>query len=248
MKRVFAFLVSLVILLATFPALGDAPSYLGTWVCTQTMENSMPFVIFQLTEDHKAYYLSQLFFPDHAGMTENAVYTWEEINDQSFRILADDGARPLEFNMIDQDHLTGGIDMEYIRCGYVPVAPAVADHAAEESPVGMWSFYWDARELNKMLGSNRMSFDLQSYSLFLLDDGAAFLQHAVIKDGKKDFFPEMLSGIWIGNNSDITIKVDDLTFKAWIDSTGRLFLKMTDQMALIFQHIAPYDYEEGFVQ
>ena len=30
MKRVFALLVSLIILLATFPALGDAPSYLGT--------------------------------------------------------------------------------------------------------------------------------------------------------------------------------------------------------------------------
>ena len=118
----------------------------------------------------------------------------------------------------------------------------------EYSPVGMWSFYWDAWQLNKTLGSKGMSFEIQAYTLFLLDNGAAYMQQAYVKKDKSDFTPLMLSGIWLGDMHDLTIKVGDSTFKAWIDSTGRLFLKMTDEMATIFQHIDSYDYNEGMIK
>ena len=122
------------------------------------------------------------------------------------------------------------------------------DVHSDTSPVGMWSFYWDARQLNKALGNNAMNFDIKSNSLFLLDSGAAYLQQATVKDGKEEFYPELLSGMWIGNAEDLTIKIDDMTFKAWIDNSDRLFFKMTDSMASIFNRVTPYDYKEGFLK
>ena len=115
------------------------------------------------------------------------------------------------------------------------------------SPVGMWSFYWDARQLNKTLGKNKMSFEIQAYSLYLLDNGSAYMQQANVKTDGSDFSPLLLSGIWIGDASDMTIRVGESTFKAWIDSTGKLYLKMTDDMATVFQHIENFDYNEGML-
>lgn len=117
------------------------------------------------------------------------------------------------------------------------------------SPDGMWSFYWDARELNESLGSkNRMSFDIQCYNLYIFDDGSAYMTSVDIRDGKTDFSMGALSGIWIGDASGMTVRVGDRTYKAWIDESDRLFLKMTDRMAFIFTRIPSYDYKEGKIK
>ena len=118
--------------------------------------------------------------------------------------------------------------------------------AALADPAGMWSFYWDARELNESLGSkNRMSFDIQCYNLYLFDDGSAYMSSCDVLNGKANFSLGALSGVWIGDNNDMTIRVGDQTYKAWIDEEDRLFLKMTDKMAFIFTRISSYNYKEG---
>lgn len=120
---------------------------------------------------------------------------------------------------------------------------------AETDPCGMWSFYWDARELNKLLGSGRMSFDMQFYNLYLFEDGSAFMTTGSLKNGKYDFKDgQEISGVWIGDAAGMTIRVGDGTYKAWIDDKDRLFFKMTDKMANIFYRVPLYNYEEGFLE
>ena len=127
-------------------------------------------------------------------------------------------------------------------------AAALSEESAA-SPVGMWSFYWDARELNESLGSkNRMSFDIQCYNLYIFDDGSAYMTSGNIRDGKTDFSMGALSGIWIGDANEMTIRVGNQTYKAWINESDRLFLKMTDSMAFIFTRISSYDYKEGTIK
>ena len=113
--------------------------------------------------------------------------------------------------------------------------------ADDQDPCGMWVFYWDARSLP-------MSFDIQAYSLFLLEDGSAYMQHAQVKNGKNKITPDLISGVWIGDASELTIRVSDNIYKAWIDSSGRLFLKMTDSMAYVFTKVPLYNYEEGILE
>ena len=121
--------------------------------------------------------------------------------------------------------------------------------AEKTDPVGMWSFYWDARKLNEALGSkNRMSFDIQCYDLYLFDDGSAYMTKCDVLNGKADFSLGALSGLWIGDASEMTIRIEDTTYKAWIDDSGSLFLKMTDAMALIFTKIESYNYKDGMIK
>ncbi len=113
--------------------------------------------------------------------------------------------------------------------------------AGGQDPCGMWVFYWDARDLP-------MSFDIQAYSLFLMEDGSAYMQHAHTKNGRNKITPDLISGVWIGDASELTIRVADNTYKAWIDDSGRLFFKMTDSMAYIFTKVPLYVYEEGILE
>lgn len=243
MKKIVALLVTFVMMSFAL-SLAEAPDYLGTWVCIDDRSSdSTTIVTFQLKDDHSVNYVYQLFFDDRPGMTEKGVYPWVEIDDQSFNILATNRVDPLSFTVLDHNHISGGIDMIYLRCGADP-----NEQYINQSPIGMWSVYWDARDLNDFLGSRRLSFDIQSYSLFLLDDGSAYMQKASKTESGSNFDPELISGIWIGDASDMTIRVSDKTYKAWIDKSGRLFLKMTDSMAYIFNRVPLYDYEEGFLQ
>lgn len=117
--------------------------------------------------------------------------------------------------------------------------------AALADPVGMWSFYWDARELNESLGSNRMSFDIESYNLYLFDDGSAYMSNCDVVNGKANFSLGALSGVWVGDDTELTIRVGDQTYKAWIDENDRLFLKMTSNIAFIFTRISSFNYKDG---
>lgn len=114
MKRIIAIIAALVTI-TSFAFADDSPAYVGTWCCVfHVSDDSTTFVMFQLTDDHTVYYSSQFFYKDHAGMTEKGVWTWEEINDNFFRIKASDD-RLLYFEMTDPDHLDGGNDLIYSR-------------------------------------------------------------------------------------------------------------------------------------
>ena len=116
--------------------------------------------------------------------------------------------------------------------------------ASAESPgssvVGMWSFYWDARDLP-------MSFDVQAYTLYIMEDGTAYMQKATVKNSKDNFSPDLITGVWLGDASNLLINIGNGTHKAWLDDSGRLFFQMTDDMAYIFSRVPLYNYEEGFI-
>lgn len=251
MRKLLACLMILSLLCSA--ALADSPAYLGAWIrVDEFMEGKTDVNFMQLLEDHSVFYFDQWFFSKGSiGIDERNVFTWEEIDDHTFRIIKN-GVPAGPFTMTDDDHLDSG----HARVGAVPFLYHVQEKEKEEeekqkekdlNPVGMWSFFWDARELNEILGKNRMSFDIQAFNLYLLDDGSAYMQKASVMNGKQDFSPELISGIWIGDRSDMTIKVGTNTNKAWIDDSGRLFYKMTDEMAFVFSKVPLYDYEEGFI-
>lgn len=121
--------------------------------------------------------------------------------------------------------------------------------AEDQNPRGMWSFYWDARELNVMLGSSRMSFDILFYNLYLFEDGSAFMTTGSLKNGKYDFKNgREISGVWLGDAAGMTIRVGDNTYKAWLDDRDRLCFKMTDKMIYIFNRVPLFNYKEGFLE
>lgn len=258
MKKFLAVTIFLMVLMSTVSVAEQ--TCIGSWanVC-ETDDSETILTAFRLFPDHSVAYVSQRF-PDGDNMS--GMFTWEEV-ENNFRILSDKGQIigeffPLNKNRVEdkQGNMFAKISFEYVA-ETVPSAiasptPVVTEQEekkkADLDPVGKWSFYWDARELNRLLGADRMSFDIQSYDLFLLDNGAAYMQKASVKNGKEDFSADMLSGIWLGDASDLTIRVGELTYKAWIDASGRLFWKTTDQMAMIFNRTDFYNYEEGFLK
>lgn len=255
MKKIVALLFATLIAAAISYAEED-PSYVGTWaVSTEFMEGKTDLTIFQINPDHSVFYSSQWFFAgkENPGLDNKYVSTWKEAGEGAFCIVLPDGNSSDEYTLETENKLISPSGLFYSRVGDIPfeyfslITEKDEDKDVDLNPVGKWSFYWDARELNKLLGSKRMSFDIQSYDLFLLDNGAAFMQRAIVKNGKEDFSADMLSGLWIGDAADLTIRVADLTYKAWISSDGRLFLKMTDQMASIYNKTPFYNYEEGFL-
>ena len=112
---------------------------------------------------------------------------------------------------------------------------------------GKWSHYWDARDLNAVLGSNRMNFDIRSYDLFLLDDGSAYLESVSGTGGTFSSGGVLLPGSWTLSEGVITLSLGTDEYRAWLDASGRLFLQMTDSMALIFEKTNNYNYEEGLL-
>ena len=114
MKRVFLFLMAFLMIVSSVSA-ADAPAYIGTWVSVfHSSKDSTTFVMFQLCDDNTVLYSNQFFYADHAGMAEKGVWKWEEINDNYFRIITDDG-RFLYFELTDKDYLSAGYDIYYTR-------------------------------------------------------------------------------------------------------------------------------------
>ena len=113
-------------------------------------------------------------------------------------------------------------------------------------PVGMWSFYWDARSLNETYKNGKiLDFDIQCYNLYIFDDGSAFLTSAEMTDGKADFSYGALSGVWLGDYKSMRIRVGNSTYDAYIDEDDRLFLKLDEALYCIFTRIPSYNYAEG---
>lgn len=130
------------------------------------------------------------------------------------------------------------------------LVPLLAFAENIHDPVGMWSFYWDTKEYNELFKGTKaeMSDDIMCYNLYLFSDGSAYMTNGSGSTDRMNFSYGALSGVWIGDQNDLTIRVKDNTFKAWIDESDRLFLKMTDSIAFLFFRIPSYDYTEGKIQ
>lgn len=124
----------------------------------------------------------------------------------------------------------------------IMVFPAMAEDDNNQDIIGMWSFYWDATDLTVM------NFDCRAYNLYLFDDGKAYMTNLTVKYGVPDFSRGALYGDWTRSDDGILISIGKNEWRSWLDESGRLFVQMSDDMALIFQKVPFYNYEEGIVK
>ena len=108
--------------------------------------------------------------------------------------------------------------------------PAMA-HGESTDVTGKWSMYVDATRLSDDLRAV-FQYDLLVYDLYLFRNGAAYMTKLDIKKGTNDpdFSYGALSGIWIGDAEDMTVRVADQTFKAKISDDGYLLLYITEKL------------------
>ena len=92
-----------------------------------------------------------------------------------------------------------------------------------------------------------MSFDIQSYDLYLMEDGKAYLDTVTCKKGKFSSGGVLLPGSWTIVEDKITLVLGSDVYFAWLDASGRLFVQMTDSMAMIYEKVSNYNYEEGML-
>jgi len=79
------------------------------------------------------------------------------------------------------------------------------------SVFGKWTLYFDAREYNKT-SAYPMDFDIQSIDLYIFENGSCYIVPFEIKNGTMtQTLP--VSGIWIGNESEITMQFGDQVYK-----------------------------------
>ena len=103
---------------------------------------------------------------------------------------------------------------------------------------GKWSCYFDATQLSQA-SQDVLDFSLLVYDLYLFDNGSAYMTNLTIdkKTQKPDFSYGALTGVWIGNQSDMSIRVGDHTYKAEITDDGYLLLYMTKALPLPFVYV-----------
>ena len=103
---------------------------------------------------------------------------------------------------------------------------------------GKWSCYFDATQLSQA-SQDVLDFSLLVYDLYLFDNGSAYMTNLTIhkKTQKPEFSYGALTGVWIGNQSDMSIRVGDQTYKAEITDDGYLLLYMTKALPLPFVHV-----------
>lgn len=119
------------------------------------------------------------------------------------------------------------------------ILPAPALMEENTSPVtGKWSCYFDIASLGEAY-LKVMSYSLMVYDLYLFENGSAYMTNLSIdkKTGKPDFSFGALDGVWIGDSSDMTIKVGSQTYKASISEDGYLLLYMTKSVPMAFVRV-----------
>ena len=118
----------------------------------------------------------------------------------------------------------------------------------ERDPVGMWAFFWDLRSYyESMKGGENLPFDSQGCSLFLCEDGAAFLTSIKVKDGISDFSNIAICGVWLGTDKEMKIRIPGYTYDAYIDDDDRLLLKVSEYDYCVFTRIPSSNYVEGML-
>jgi len=258
MKKCIALLL---ILFLAFPFIGLADTvpesfYVGTWVLTQNLNGDVGITVtyLHLMEDHTVYYCLQEICNDGSDDFHRSGFKSWSCSGNKIVVQIGENAK-LYLKVKDrntlQDDQYRPQDL-YIRVGSELPASESADGeaAAAVSPAdlwGKWSHYWDARDLNNLLGSRGMSFDIRSYDLYLMEDGKAYLDTVTCKNGVMSSGGVLLPGSWTIVEDKITLVLGSDVYFAWLDASGRLFVQMTDSMALIYEKVSNYNYEEGML-
>lgn len=223
--------------------------FVGVWVSNrETSDGDTIINYFHLFEDNTAYYSAEKYNTSSKYHESSFHFcTWQYNGEELIFTFTNENNTVLSYYVVNESCFAldkNGKYNPFAKVNYSFKSPKETQEA-DRDPVGMWSFYWDAQSLNKQLGSKRMSFDINAINLYLFSNGSAYMTNCSVVDGDPDFSRGALDGLWIGNAEDMTIRVGEQTYKAWIDDDGRLFLKMTDSMAFIYTKIKNYDYKEG---
>jgi len=121
---------------------------------------------------------------------------------------------------------------------------AFADDLSDEI-CGRWAFYWDTRPMNEKYngGKKMMSFVIQSYDLYLLDDYTAYLNSVSSKYGT---FLEMqqptAEGSWNDYDGHLTLYILDNTYSMDLDDKGRLLVYFSEKAPYPFLKVEPFDF------
>jgi hypothetical protein len=122
----------------------------------------------------------------------------------------------------------------------VPVTAIAATGKGSESNTfyGKWSYFFDAREYNKV-SFKPVDFDLESADLYIFENGSCYFSYFKIKDGLVET-DETITGMWIGNDSEITMRFNDVIFKATYSLiTGMELKTLTDTYPMV--RVPSYD-------
>lgn len=127
MKKVITLILIFVMILSC-TALAE-PEYIGAWTA---FLDAGAITAFRLLPDHTAYYLAQSF-PDETPVS--GVYSWEEIDDRSFRIFDAQGESVGEYSMLNKNRIVDKNSVIYANTLIsVPLDQIVFDSEPEPDP------------------------------------------------------------------------------------------------------------------
>ena len=100
-------------------------------------------------------------------------------------------------------------------------AAALADQPGQLSPVGRWTI---ASSYNEMTEGYMFS----KTDLFIFDDGNVFRVSIGKNKLENNITVNHDTGVWIGDQSGMTLRFGNKTFKAYIDADDFLYLEHED--------------------
>lgn len=98
--------------------------------------------------------------------------------------------------------------------------------------LGKWSYYFDAREYNKV-SLRPADYDIESAELLIFENGSCYFSSFIIANGKVEA-NEPILGMWIGDDNAITMRFGDQIFKAsYSPMTGMILQTLTDTYNMV---------------
>ena len=254
MKKFICALLA-VLMLPLFALAADYPeeSYLGAW--TQVWKSgvtSRRVSTILLEEKGRAFYIVENLSDDNSAEVDVKVLTWSvdghvltfrqedgtenklyRLND--FQLSVDDaGIYQLFFNRVYYS------DLEYDSVANPTPAPSPVP--VNLDPCGKWTYYTGATDLNKVVITHDTG--VLSFDLFFFADGSVYLTQGYMKKNKLNYFLENLSGIWIGDHADMTFKISDGSYKAWITDDGIMHVRFPSGSVYLFTRVEKGEIEK----
>ena len=121
MKKVIILLL-IVLIIPTISLASDLPNYVGAWVeISDFSEGGTNFTVFQLAENHKAFFLQQMYWADHKGYYEGEIFTWVENGNDSFKIVNEDNKLVMECTVLSEDKVCSSSGTVFHRYESLPI-------------------------------------------------------------------------------------------------------------------------------
>ena len=235
MKRSFCVLFVLVFLpLVSFAS--AASKYIGVWIHYQTTGiSSRQYIIYEISDNGKAYYSRESFNNDGSSAVETGVFSW--IDDGATVRIMDGDEVFKELRYVDDTRLIPAgyssvnyyfrvlrydDEIESLYSAYSPREPNL-------DPFGRWTSFLYVPDMESM--------PLQSVDYYFFEDGSVYSVTAYRESSAQALQFGSSSGIWIGDHTDMTLRVGDVTYKAFIDSGEIMHLKTNSGLYLLLYRV-----------